>query len=104
MYHANMDAFRIGSILQLSILAETQRHLDHLACNHDIAKTLMVPDGSRPIFDTAAKLVGLTSLSYEMDDLVREVAKEQNGHLALTAEPSLAASRAAIESVFVPSS
>ena len=77
MYHADLMALRNGSVYELAILAETQRHLDFLYSNKEYAKTLLVPDGSRMIFDTEAKLTALTSLSVEMDDLAREVAKEQ---------------------------
>lgn len=103
MYHANMDALASGSVYELAILAETQRHLDALACNHELAKALRVPDGSRPIFDTNGKLRGLNRLSYEMDDLVREVAKEQNGYLSSLAEPPLPVSRAVLAAAFVAS-
>jgi hypothetical protein len=102
MYHANLAALSTGSVYELTILAETQRHLDALACNHEFAKTLKVPDGSRLIFDTPGKLTGLNRLSIEMDDLLREVAKEQDWRLAMIPEPSLADSRTALGSVYVP--
>lgn len=103
MYHANLDALRLGVVYELAILAETQRHLDVLARNVEYAKALVVPDGSRRIFDTEAKLTGLVKLSIEMDDLVREVAKEQDRRLAVVPEPSIDASRAALSSVYIPS-
>jgi hypothetical protein len=73
MYHANLDALRLGQSYELSILAETQRHLDQLACDHDLAKTLYVPDGSRLIFDSNEKLKSLSELSYDMDELLNAV-------------------------------
>jgi hypothetical protein len=76
MYHANLNALRQGSYYELSILAETQRHLDQLACDHDLAKTLYVPDGSRLIFDTKEKLQGLNELSYDIDELLNAVYSE----------------------------
>uniref|UniRef100_UPI0035ADEF11 hypothetical protein n=1 Tax=Hylemonella sp. TaxID=2066020 RepID=UPI0035ADEF11 len=76
MYHANLSALRMGSFYELSILAETQRHLDALACDHELAKTLYVPDGSRRIFDSNEKLQGLNELSKEMDDLLKAVYSE----------------------------
>jgi hypothetical protein len=78
MYHADATALMIGGYFELGILAETQRHLDYIARDHNHAKTLMVPDGSRTIFDTNAKLAGLNQLSIEMDDLLRKVAGEQS--------------------------
>lgn len=77
MYHANLAALATNRYYELAVLAETQRHLDALARNHEQAKQLWVPDGSRRIFDTAAKLTALNRLSSEMDDLLTEVAKEQ---------------------------
>jgi len=100
MYHADLGALRLGSIYELRILAETQRFLDHLACNHEYAKTLLVPDGSRRIFNTAAKLAGLNQLSIEMDELAKEVAKEQKPALAI-GDLSLSESRTTIESLLI---
>ena len=73
MYHANLEELRLGNYYELSILAETQRHLDQLASDHDLAKTLCVPDGSRLIFDTNEKLQGLNELSYDIDELLNAV-------------------------------
>jgi len=100
MYHADLGALRLGSIYELRILAETQRFLDHLACNHEYAKTLLVPDGSRRIFNTAAKLAGLNQLSIEMDELAKEVAKEQKPALAI-GDLSVSESRTTIESLLI---
>ena len=83
MYHSDVAALSAGVASELAILAETQRHLDALACNHERAKTLRVPDGSRFIFDTNTKLNALNRLSVEMDDLADEVAKEQSSLLML---------------------
>lgn len=76
MYHADLDALRYGRFYELSILAETQRHLDVLTCNHAMAQTLYVPDGSRLIFDTTEKLQGLNELSRDMDELLNAVHAE----------------------------
>jgi hypothetical protein len=73
MYHADMAELRNGLSFELAILAETQRHLDSLACNPAYAKRLFVPDLSRPIFDTDEKWQGLLQLSQEMDDLLSNV-------------------------------
>ncbi len=76
MYHANLEALKVGRLFELSILSETQRHLDNLACNHDLASALLVPDGSRKIFDTTEKLQGLNELSKEMDEILKSVYAE----------------------------
>lgn len=101
MYHANQAALLNGAVYELVILAETQRHLDYLYTHQDQARTLLVPDGSRMIFDTPEKFVGLYRLSLEMDDLVREVAKEQNRTLGASGSPSLADSRSSIASTYI---
>ncbi|RKE24470.1 hypothetical protein B0G76_8358 [Paraburkholderia sp. BL23I1N1] len=78
MWHADLGGLLAGYLHELAILAETQRHLDVLARNHDFAKTLLVPDGSRRIFDSNSKLQALNQLSIEMDELALQVSKEQN--------------------------
>jgi hypothetical protein len=102
MYHADRQALLSGSTYELAILAETQRLLDYLTMNEATAKQLLVPDGSRPIFDVETKLSGLRQLSIEMDSLAREVAKEQS-FLLNFGEHSLADSRAALSSTYIPS-
>ncbi|MUZ64121.1 hypothetical protein [Agrobacterium vitis] len=83
MYHADLKALSRGSIYELAILAEAQRHLDFLYNNQSYAMTLEVPDGSRKIIDKAEKFNALQKLSIEFDDLVREVAREQGKNLGL---------------------
>lgn len=102
MYHANHAALTANWIYELAVLAETQRYLDFLYHNKEFAKTLMVPDGSRRIFDTEAKWGGLMTLSIEMDELARQVAKEQNAALRSRDILSLDESRNAISGVRVP--
>jgi hypothetical protein len=101
MYHADLGTLRAGAANELLILAETQRHLDALTNNSEVARKLIVPDGSRPVFDTDAKLRGLRALSIEMDDLAKEVAKEQDWSLGV-GEPTLPASRQALAKAHLP--
>lgn len=81
MYHADRIALVMGQYFELGILAETQRFLDELYNNKTKALSLHVPDGSRKIFDTAEKYEGLQTLSYEMDALLKEVAKENGAKM-----------------------
>lgn len=83
MYHADQAALTIGAVYELAILREVQRFLDYLHANKAYAQSLRVPDGSRAIFNTPGKLNGLLSLSVEMDELARDVAREQNASLRL---------------------
>jgi hypothetical protein len=101
MYHANMHSLSAGSYYELAILAETQRHLDYLWSNKEEARRLVVPDGSRFIFNTEDKFDGLLHLSVAMDGLLREVAKEQSYLLSLSDKPLLDASRAAVTSAII---
>ena len=96
MYHANMANLTVGSFYELAILAEAQRHLDYLWSNKEEARRLIVPDGSRFIFDAEEKFTGLLHLSVAMDNLLREVAKEQSYLLSLSEKPMLDASREAV--------
>lgn len=102
MYHSDIDALSNGVFYELAILAETQRFLDELYHNPTKAKTLRVPDGSRCVFDTEEKYNGLKALSMEMDDLAKEVAKEQSLLLSIWTEPSLADARAVLSKAIVP--
>jgi hypothetical protein len=102
MYHADQSALTIGCVYELAILAEAQRHLDYLYQNIDYARTLKVPDGSRCILDSTEKITALALLSVELDDLLRQVAKEQNFSLSSQSQPSLQASREAVKSLYLP--
>lgn len=77
MYHADLAALTVGAGYELAVLAETQRHLDRLARDHEHARSLIVPDGSRRVLDTVEKHRALISLSLEVDELARQVAAEQ---------------------------
>lgn len=102
MYHADLAMLRSGYFHELAVLAETQRFLDELYHNPARAKSLRVPDNSRLIFDTEDKYNGLKTLSVEMDDLAREVAKEQNSQLSSLPEFSLSDTRATLSKVVIP--
>ena len=103
MYHADMDAFQMGYVYELRILGETQRFLDQLYHDEAFAKSLRVPDTSRIIFDTQEKYEGMKRLTVEMDDLMKEVAREQVPFLKTTEQHVLMPSRDAIWSISVPS-
>ena len=78
LWHADMAALTVGISNELAILAEATRFLDDLARRPDYARTLRVPDDSRYVFDSEAKIEGLRLLSLEMDDLSELVAREQS--------------------------
>lgn len=88
MWHADLGALAAGSVYELAIVAEAIRHLDYLARNTAHAKTLLVPDGSRPIFNTPEKVEALIQLSLEMDDLALQIGREQD-RLLHHVQPSL---------------
>lgn len=102
MYHANLEAFKDSYVYELGVLAETQRFLDELYHNVEKAKSLIVPDGSRKIFDTEEKYNGLRTLSVEMDDLVREVAQEHDIALSRRSEFFLSDARAVLFKTYIP--
>lgn len=78
MYHCEISRLQKGYFHELAILSETQYWLDYLWSNYDYAKTLYVPDETRKIFDNDEKRNDLMKLSLEIDDLLKEVAKELN--------------------------
>jgi hypothetical protein len=100
MYHADQAALRLGSVYELSILGETQRHLDQLSVDNEYAKTLRVPDNSRFIFDSNEKLIALRRLSIKFDQLIKQVASEQNTLLTRSSNTTLEDNRLAIKNAF----
>ena len=78
LWHADMAALTVGIANELAILAEATRFLDDLARRTPYARTLRVPDDSRFVFDSEAKIEGLRLLSLELDDLSERVAREQS--------------------------
>ncbi|MGL3104611.1 hypothetical protein [Bradyrhizobium sp. BR 1432] len=70
--------------------------------NPEDAKRLRVPDGSRVIFDTQEKYEGMKALSHEIDDLVKNVAKEQKPQLTLDVGSHWGVARDAIGSIEIP--
>ncbi|RQR55960.1 hypothetical protein DIE21_04540 [Burkholderia sp. Bp9140] len=76
MYHADMNALRLGQFTDLAVLAETQRHLDATYNDQEWARKLVVPDGSRRIFDNEKKWRWLLNLSLEIDELLNNVYSE----------------------------
>ena len=101
MYYADVQALKIGYLYELKILAETQRFLDLLYHNESYAKSLRLPDDSRIIFDTQEKYDGLKKLSMEIDELLIEVAKEQNPTRIFEAANALQSSRDAVSSLTI---
>ncbi|MCA3105998.1 MAG: hypothetical protein IOD09_08085 [Rhodocyclaceae bacterium] len=101
MWHADIGALAAGEIHDLAIVAEATRHLDHLARNTSIARTLLVPDGSRPVFDSPEKIEALIQLSLEMDDVALQVAREQQRALQQL-EPSMRQIEEALRRAVVP--
>ena len=102
IYHADLNALRASALYELAVLAETQRFLDELYHNPTKAKSLLVPDGSRRIFDTEEKYEGLRTLSVEMDDLAKEVAMEQSYLLKILPDSSMPDSRKVLRETYIP--
>jgi hypothetical protein len=101
LYHANLISLRYGSVWELNILAEAQRHLDWCYRNPEQAKAMLTPDGSRKILDTEEKLAGLLMLSSELDRLLAQVAQEQSTELYLQESPSLERSREVLSQLVI---
>lgn len=97
MYHARLSRLQVGYLNELAILVEAQRHLDELYRSPSLRQTLRVPDGSRLIFDQESKVAALLYLSVELDDLLRQVAREQSPILSLEETPSFDRCYAALQ-------
>lgn len=102
LWHSNMVALTVGIANELAILAEATRFLDDLARRPNYACTLRVPDNSRVVFDTEAKIEGLRLLSLEMDDLSERVAREQSKSPWLWQTPSTGPVFEELRKAYVP--
>ena len=103
LWHADMAALTtVGIANELAILAEATRFLDELARRPNHARTLRVPDDSRYVFDTEAKIEGLRLLSLEMDDLSERVAREQSKSPWLWQTPSTEPVYEELRKAYVP--
>lgn len=89
LYHADLNVLRAGLVNELVILAEAQRHLDWCYRNQAASTALTAPDGSRAILDTPERIEGLFRLSVRLDELAKEVAKEQSLALRVVGTPTL---------------
>ena len=77
MYHADENYLKAGYVNELYILQEAQRFCDWCYRNKSEASKLRTPDGLRPVLNTDYKHEGLRVISNELDDLARQVAREQ---------------------------
>lgn len=77
LYHADKTYLTAGGVNELYILLEAQRFLDWCYAHKEEARALLTPDGSRRILDSDAKFAAVLTISCELDDLARQVAKEQ---------------------------
>lgn len=101
LYHADTSALSMSAFFDLAALAEAQRFFDWCHNNKERAAALTTPDGTRKVLNTAQKLAAMSVISVELDDLAREVAKEQAPALAGTF-PSLQQARDSIRTVSIP--
>lgn len=102
LWHADMAALTVGIANELAILAEATRFLGDLTRRPNHARTLRVPDDSRCIFDTEAKMEWLQLLSLEMDDLSERVAREQSKSPWLWKTPSTVPVYEELQKAYVP--
>jgi len=101
LYHADQATLRLAGVYELAVLNEAQRFLDWCYANPDQAKTLMTPDGSRPIINSDEKRAAVLLLSSELDDLAREVAKEQSVALR-TGSPTWGQINETLQKSYIP--
>lgn len=78
VWHFNAVALIKPTYLDLALVAETQNQLNVLVSNPSLTQSLLVPDGSRKIIDSSEKFGALQLLKREIDELVRDLAKELN--------------------------
>ena len=76
LWQMNDNTLNKPYYLELSLVAEVQKHLQFLVDNPVYAQTLDVPDQSRKILDSADKLRSLKILKIEVDELAIDIAHE----------------------------
>lgn len=103
LFHADIAGLAKGQIYELAILAEVQRFLDVIYHQADFAFSLRTPDGTRTIFDSQAKYDAAKRLSVHMDDLLSEVAAENDLVYASQSQRTMARGRAIASSTYIPS-
>lgn len=97
LYHADPAALRAGVVRELAVLAEVQRHLDWCYQNPRESQALVTPDGSRKILDTKDRVDGLLTLSVQVDELAKQVAREHSLELRLVEQIGLYDARRVLE-------
>jgi hypothetical protein len=76
IWQMNDNSLNKPYYLELSLVAEVQKHLQFLVDNPVYAQTLDVPDQSRKILDSSDKLRSLKLLKIEVDELAKDIAHE----------------------------
>jgi len=77
MYHADQNNLYLGQFFELSVLAELRRFLDWAYFHEVEARAFRTPDGTRYVLDSKEKFEAIKEFSYEVDELARRVAVEQ---------------------------
>ena len=74
-FHMN-DKLSAAYYMRLSLVEKTRLHLNDLISNKYLRESLIVPDGSRKIFDNQEKTDALAILAQEMTDLAKSIYSE----------------------------
>lgn len=75
VYHMNQD-LNVATYMRLALVEKTRAHLALLNSIKSYRDSLVVPDGSRKIFDASEKEAALQVLTSEVTDLVSAIYKE----------------------------
>lgn len=74
----------VPDFFRLSLVEKTREYLTFLLSNGTVRNGLIVPDGTRRVFDNEAKVEALEILSAEISDLTKAITKEINPWIAET--------------------
>jgi hypothetical protein len=102
VYHMSNDQLKVNQYMPLQLLDRVEEYLRYLEMNPLYAASLMAPDGTRAVLDSADKVRSLSALRQELTDAIDNVAAEYNGELAYIfdrARASLAARKTLRETV-----
>lgn len=81
LWHCRDSDLVVNTWTELRLLEVAERYFSYWASNHEAAMSLVTPDGSRKVIDSADKFKRLVGLSAEITALLKDVSEEIAGSL-----------------------
>ncbi|MBE9107545.1 hypothetical protein IQ229_22230 [Nostoc cf. edaphicum LEGE 07299] len=101
LWHCPDDWIKFYQGFDLSVLAGVDQYLNALASNHELATSLITPDGTRKILDRHEKYMAMVRLSQEVSALANEVFSELPNSVRAGADYDVARKRQILSENYV---